>query len=375
VVFDTVSGATILSIDTRAINVHCVPQMDDPLAAEWDELLARSDADTVFLTSGWLRAWHESLGRDETVLYALIRCCGRLEAAGAFQIADGVVQFAGTGPSDYSDFVVRDDVDERQRADLTQGLMHGVKRETSGFRYFKLGRIRPESATLRAISPASNFYATVIGGSVAAPYMDMACVDDRLRKKSLRRHDRGLERQGKVECHTFVSAEDVLPQLDSFFFDQHVRRWKSTGVESLFTREANREFYRCMTRRLGPTGQLRFTTIRLDGVPVAAHFGFLHAKRFIWYKPTFEPELSKLSPGEVLIKRLFEQAKAEGAIEFDFTIGSEAFKYRFASGVRQVVYVHVTDSRFTAFARRGRALAGRTVRKLLGRDKTAPEGT
>lgn len=367
-VFDPVSVAARLPIDEHTIEVRCDPCMDETLAAAWDELLARSDSNVVFLTSGWLRAWHETLGQDATVLFGQVRCRGQLAVVAAFQIADGVVQFAGTGPSDYADFVVANDLDDSLRADLTARLLYRVKRETPGFRYFKLGRILPESGTLRAIStPEWTLYSTIIS-RVAAPYMDMTLVEDRLRKKSLRRHERGLEREGNVECQTFVAPHDVLPQLDEFFFDQHVRRWASAGVESLFTKESNREFYRCVARRLGMTGQLRFTTIRLGGAPVAAHFGFLHAKRFIWYKPTYEPTLSKLSPGEVLIKRLFERAKLEGAREFDFTIGSEPFKFRFASGVREVAYLHITDSRLTAYARRGRALAGRTARKLFGRD-------
>ena len=242
--------------------------------------------------------------------------------------------------------------------------------ETPGFRHFKLGRLQPESKTPHAIGAhAHGFHATAIG-HVDAPFMDMCHVDDRLRKKSLRRHERGLARQGAVTTDTLTTTDDVLPLLDAFFFEQHVARWKSADVESLFTQPVNRDFYRAVTRHLGTTGQLRFTVIRLDEVPIAAHFGFLQAGRFIWYKPCFDPALAKLSPGEVLIKKLLERAQQEGATEFDFTIGSEPFKYRFSSGVRRVFYLHVTDSRFTALARRGRVLAGRTLRRLRGRDHT-----
>ncbi len=369
---DTLSASTIppideSTIDESTIDIRCDTAMDDRLAAEWDLLLERSDANIIFLTSGWLRAWHETLGRDDTVLFGQVRSDGHLVAAGAFHIVAGVVQFAGTGPSDYSDFIILQNVTDASRADLTSRLLRAVKQRTPRFRYFKLGRICPESRTLLLVSaPSPGFHSTAIG-RVEAPYMDMALVNDRLRKKSLRRHERGLQREGSVECATLTAADEVLASLDAYFFEQHVRRWASTGIESLFSKESYREFYRCVTRRLGPTGQIRFTTIRLSGVPVAAHFGFLHAGKFIWYKPSFEPTLSKLSPGEVLIKHLMELAKKENATEFDFTIGSEPFKYRFASGVRQVVYLHVTDSLLAAYARRARALAGGTVRKLLRR--------
>ena len=361
------SVAVAMPFDGTAVEVSCDSTMLEGFALEWDELLAASDSNVVFLTSGWLRAWQETLGQGIAVLFCQVRSGGQLIAAAAFQISQGVVQFAGTGPSDYSDFIVRASLDDGLHANVTQRLLDLVRRKTPRFRCFKLGRIQPDSKTLRAIRwPGSEFYSTEIG-HVTAPYMEMSLVDDRLRKKSLRRHERGLERRGALACETFVASEDVVPQLDEFFFDQHVRRWRTAGIESLFNSETSREFYRRVSRRLGPTGQVRFTTIRLAGEPVAAHFGFLQAKRFIWYKPSFEPMLAKLSPGEVLIKRLLEQAKVEGATEFDFTVGDEPFKFRFASGARRVVYLHVTDSRLGALARRGRSLAGTTVRKLLSR--------
>ena len=71
----------------------------------------------------------------------------------------------------------------------------------------------------------------------------------------------------------------------------------------------------------------------------------------------YDVELAKLSPGDVLLKRLFEQAQAEDAQSFDFTIGEEPYKLRFATDVRQIVSLHVTDSRALAVARRARAMA------------------
>ncbi len=365
------SAVAAAPANNLSLTVRWDAEIDDELATDWDALLAHSDANIVFLTSGWLRAWHETLGRGATVLFGHVRCDGQLIGAAAFQMSRGVIEFAGKGPSDYADFIIHESVGEPLRAAIIARLLQLARQETPGFRYFKLGRLQPESKTPHAITAhVYGFHGTAIG-HVDAPFMDMRHVDDRLRKKSLRRHERGLERRGIVTVETLVAPDDVLPQLDQFFFDQHVARWKSADVASLFTQSVNRDFYRAATRRLGATGQIRFMVIRLDGAPIAAHFGFLQAGRFIWYKPCFDPALAKLSPGEVLIKKLLERAHEERAIEFDFTIGSEPFKYRFSSGVREVFYLHVTDSQFTAIARRGQAFAGRTLRKLGGRVHTS----
>ena len=68
---------------------------------------------------------------------------------------------------------------------------------------------------------------------------------------------------------------------------------------------------------------------------IAFHFGFLYNKKFLWYKPSFDVRLAKHSPGEVLLKELLEYAYARGCEEFDFSIGEEPFKKRFANILRK----------------------------------------
>lgn len=334
---------------------------------EWDRLLASSYANTIFLTSGWLRAWAETTGNGANVLVTRIRKDGSLVAAAVFQEQDGVVEFAGKGPSDYSDVLISHQLDESTAKLALETLLSATKAATHQFDHFRLARIPDESKTLSYLSDlAPRFFTTRIG-AVAAPTMDMTAADQALRKKSLKRHERGLERRGNLTVETYSSADDIRPVLDSFF-EQHIQRWKDTESPSLFLDNENREFYRRVVEYLDQTNTLRFTRVALDGKMVAAHFGFYYADRYTWYKPTFDPGLKKLSPGEVLIKKLIEHAKNDEAREFDFTIGSEKFKYRFATKIRNVVTVHVTDSLTGALTRRTRIRIAKNVRALVGDD-------
>jgi CelD/BcsL family acetyltransferase involved in cellulose biosynthesis len=315
---------------------------------EWDQLLAGSRADTVFLLSGWLRAWHETLGRGAELVVPQIRRDGRLVAAAAFQLRDGTLEFAGKGPSDYSDVVVSSAVAPAEAEAMAGALLHAARRGARGFRAARLSRIQREESLVPAVAfgSAGGFFATE-ERCVPAPTMEMSAVEDRLAKKSLKRHERSLEKMGALTCGTFRDAGRIVPQLDEFF-EQHVRRWEKTEWPSLFLAEEQRAFYRRFTETLDGSGVLRFTAIRLDGKLVAAHYGFHHAGRFTWYKPSYEPDLAKVSPGEVLLKRLLELARDEGAREFDFTLGDEAFKLRFATRTREVIDVHLTHSRVRA---------------------------
>jgi CelD/BcsL family acetyltransferase involved in cellulose biosynthesis len=84
-------------------------------------------------------------------------------------------------------------------------------------------------------------------------------------------------------------------------------------------------------KHLAPSGNILFTVIRSKGVAIAYHFGFIFNKTLTWYKPSFDPDFLKHSPGEVLIKELLEYASYKDLDIFDFTVGKESFKLRFAN--------------------------------------------
>ena len=71
----------------------------------------------------------------------------------------------------------------------------------------------------------------------------------------------------------------------------------------------------------------------------------MHYNRsFLWYKPTFDITLAKHSPGEVLLRQLLLRAIDEEADYFDFGLGDEAFKNRFASSTPTVTNIGLYPS-------------------------------
>ena len=56
----------------------------------------------------------------------------------------------------------------------------------------------------------------------------------------------------------------------------------------------------------------------------------------MWYKPAFAIELARHSPGEVLLRQLLLRVIEESAHTFDFGLGDETFKRRFANHTQTV---------------------------------------
>ncbi len=324
---------------------------------EWDALVGAATPPSVFLTSGWLHAWASTLPHGPLIAVR-VRAGDRLVAAAAFERQGPRLRFAGGSRSDYADVLLDGALTDDQALSAVDVLLEAARDASPGARYFQLTRL-PQHSRMRQLLARSRYFASA-RRDAEAPCMGMWAAPEKLGKKSLVRHERGLLRRGELSSRTFRDSDAVLPRLEAFF-DLHVRRWQATPTPSLFLADENRRFYREAARALDAIDALRFTELRLDGRLVAAHFGFSWLGTFTWYKPCFEPELARLSPGEVLLKRLIEQAVTEGSERFDFTIGGEAFKHRFATEVPHVWSAHVTPSRLGFEIKRLRA----TVRRML----------
>ena len=160
--------------------------------------------------------------------------------------------------------------------------------------------------------------------------------DQAVRKKSLIRHEGYFRKNGALRIEHLTHPVQILEHIEELF-DQHIARWAPTNHPSLFLNEKQRLFYSELIHRLGGTGWLTLTRILWNESPIALHFGFDYKGSFLWYKPSFEIALAKHSPGEVLLRQLLLNAIVKNARRFDFGLGDEAFKSRFANSSRTVV--------------------------------------
>jgi hypothetical protein len=80
---------------------------------------------------------------------------------------------------------------------------------------------------------------------------------------------------------------------------------------------------------------------RVAGLDDCVHRVEAEPVQFTGFKLFFHNDTKKgdpiLTPGEVLLRQLIRAAVEEGADVFDFGIGDEAYKYRFATGQEQLI--------------------------------------
>lgn len=343
------------------MQIRCIDRCEDllPYQAAWNRLAQQSPTNTVFQTFEWLVSWWEALRGASQLRIVLGFDQGSLVAAAPLVATQRrrygqtleCIEFAGGMPSDYQDFLYRDKCDAAQLltvlcTDLPWDWLH-------------LDRIPASSPTLAVLRHefpgwrGAQFVCDCCPAYVFDPNHDGS---DILKKKSLRRHENGLNKAGTVVVRHVTRTEEIEPQLEDFFA-QHIDRRTLANTSSLFRDVRYQQFYRLLTRRLTVEERVVFTTLSLDARPVAFHYGLVSGRRFFWYMPAFSASHARLSPGEVLLACLFRFCRDHQMQELDFTVGDEAFKTRFSNVKRYNV-------RFEAFRNRTLQRIGYAQRRL-----------
>ncbi len=141
-----------------------------------------------------------------------------------------------------------------------------------------------------------------------------------------RRKERRLAEQGAVE---FVLADEParMPELLAAMRRQKSRSYRELGVSDLFARAGYASFVEELTRRHGGVRFAFLAALTVGGRVAATCWGLVHRQRFYYLLPTYErDELTRYSPGTVLLERLFQWCLDHDVEIFDFTIGDEGYK-------------------------------------------------
>lgn len=323
-------------MNTKTHSIRRLNGFDDPACApeHWAALLEQGDTDAVFLTPTWQHVWWEVFGRGQLMLLVADRDSHPVAIAPLFSDS-GMVYFVGSGGSDYLDFV--GDISDQ---DLLAALLSAARTLTPdfvGFRFYHVPDTSRTGERLKEVAARLGLLCVDEGG-MPAPALDLTnatVAQAAPNKKSLRRHANAMDRMGAVTVRHLCDGPTIREHL-SEFFEQHIARWAATPYPSLFLDSRQRSFYERLTEAGSRAGWLRFCRLDLNGSAVAYHFGTSYRGCYLWYKPTFEIGMAQHSPGEVLLRQLLLAAIDEGAHTFDFGLGDESFKQRFATHTHSV---------------------------------------
>ncbi len=316
----------------------------------WAALCEQSGTNTIFQTYEWHTAWWEAYGEGSDLYLLVVEDGPDLAGIAPLMLsreAGGrkVLAFIGDYRSDYLDFIYDTGKPEAVPAIMT--WLAGIRGDWDSISLSEIPEGSPTHGELAPAARENHLHCAIVRKRECPTLVikgNETQVGSIINKKKLRYYRRYFEERPGYNVRHLASCEEIDRYLEGFF-EQHIARWAGTTTPSIFLEEKSRVFYGNLLASMCDKGWITFTVIESEGTPVAYHFGFVYKNVFVLYKPVYNPLLAGRSPGQVLIKELMEFAAAQEYDEFDFTVGAEAYKHRFASDVRYNTTYRILQSR------------------------------
>jgi Acetyltransferase (GNAT) domain len=348
-------------------------------AESWDRVVARAPAPSPFMRWAWHRAWVDSAppheldkafalalyGSQGSVEVLIPMCLRQLRFRRAPARALGWA-IDGVGAPDHLDIPVVPGASLDAILPLVEDLPWDV---------MILGSVAADAPGVVQLSRALRRRGVSVRRMATAPcpYLDLPADWDAYlatlsasRRETIRRKERRLRRQ-----HT-VSVTDYAPErLDDgwrLLHALHAQRWEGGGV---LTDPRLDHLLRRFTSELAAHDEVWLTTLDVDGVPVAAWYGFVWNDTVYFYQSGRDPRWETASVGLVLMAAMIRRAIDRGYRRFDFLRGREAYKLSWTSTERPNYEVVAFRSGWRGGLLRGLDLVGRARERLLTRTVTA----
>ena len=309
------------------------------IADEWRALA--EEVGNVFVTPEWLVTWLEH-GVERVTPFVVTRRGddGRLCGVLPLVLVAGrrpVLRFAGASVGDWFGPVIK----TGEEAAFIRGAAAILGRESGSWSMLALTNVDAEAAWPSQLSDAMPRRTFVGGTSTGMPYIDLSLTtwDQYLKGRSsklraqLGRSMRVLRRDHDVTFRRTKSPSDVARDVETLF-DLHNRRWNKRGGSGIppVTHSFHERFAQCALQR----DWLRLWFLEIDGTPVAAWYGWRFGGRYAFYLGGFDPVWAQRGTGILLLAHTIQEAFSEGSVTYDFLLGDEEYKMRFAHGRRFV---------------------------------------
>lgn len=308
----------------------------EELADEWNELLHRSLADTIFLTLEFQRVWWRYLGTGELLVIAM-RDEGKLAGIAPLFLsenAQGEHALATLGcaeVADYLDLIVAQRWEETFYTALVAYL---AGKGAPAWDVLDLCNTHQDSPTL-ALLPAlaeARGWAVSVAKEDVCPVMQLPSTWDeylemlnRKHRHELRRKLRRAEVQEGLRWYIVGPDHDLGNEIEDFLDLMAA----STPDKGAFLTPQMRSFFRQLARVMYDAGWLQLVFLEVKGQKVAAYFNFVYNNRVMVYNSGLNwTAFPHLSGGIVLAAYCVRHAIEQKVEVFDFMQGAERYKYQ-----------------------------------------------
>jgi CelD/BcsL family acetyltransferase involved in cellulose biosynthesis len=305
------------------------------LEPEWNGLLDKYPGRNPFLTYEWMISWMEVFGKEIELFVITIRHDNRLTAVAPLCIKPGgLLTFIGYPQNDYANLIVDRSATGALEAIVKVIYEHGRKWKKIILDQFPEKDSQGEMLK-EVLEKGKRPVRLELSDSCPAMILDdITAAKKMYYKRNITTYINWFKQQGQFSYTFWPETTAALVHLEDLF-SQHIKRWEGSATPSAFKSEPMKEFYRAFVRRMHPRGWVQVSGLMLDDKFPALYLTFEYGGILYLYKTCFNLDYYKKSPGQVILRYLFDYAVERNLRELDFARGDEGYKDRFANAVRR----------------------------------------
>ena len=323
--------------DIQKITPHIMTSWSEieKLQADWNTLLARSDANSLFLTWQWIESWKNTCSAQTKPLFVILKQAKKIVAIAPFYIQPyrlfncltyKVLRFAGDQGigSEYSNFIVEQENSLALKEQLWSVLEATNKTEKWDLIWYSniASWSRGGETLLAALNNTAQLH--LKSRVVEFANTDLSTISEKVLpslSKSLRtniKQTQGyLSRQGDWNV-SFCNDPSLLEKELQQLFDLHNLRWQKAGLKGSFARRPEMvDFYQHFATKALQQGWLRLAKLECDGITQAIQIGYVYQGQFLAIQEGFNAEFQN-GVGQVLRYHVFQQCLKEALTDYDF---------------------------------------------------------
>jgi len=327
------------------------------LEPEWNAALEESRNPSPFMTFEWISSYVDVFHASIRLFIVTARQDSRLAGIAPLMLdGDRRLVFIGYPHNDYADFII-----PREGTPVLAELCDFLHDQRRRWKKVILDQMQEESSHWREIdahlSARDHPHRVLLSDSCPAMILDdLKAARSKYYKRNITTYVNWYQSQGTFTFGTCETKEEALARLEDLFA-QHITRRDQTPFPSQFNDAGICDFYRKFVDRMFPRGLVLLPTLTLNDEFLALYLAFPYRNTLYLYTTSFNGAHARRSPGQVILRYLFDYAVERKMGQLDFARGDEGYKDRFANVFRQnrkiIVYrnglARASADRFHAF--------------------------
>lgn len=338
------------------------------LRNEWDELLEKSNCESIFLTWEWLYNWWEHFNENKEPFIMLIKdeSCKKIVGIAPFYIQKTTlfnlpkvkkIKFLGTEKvaSDFLDFIMYPGLEDN----ILSAVYEYLIKNNHLWDMIEITDIDEGSASLEFFKRKANGrYKIIESDAQKCPYMALPSSYGLLlqslspnMRENLRRRMKKIEHKSGV--HFSIPKDEAVSESVDNLFILHNKRFKSKEKsrisESAFNGIKIKDFHYDIASNFMKRDWLKLYFLNFGSEPIACLYAFKYKNRFFYYQSGFNPDWNDWSLGTVLFGYAIKDSINDGLKEFHYLRGNETYKSRWTKEARTTKNIILMKKKFITY--------------------------